>query len=386
MEVDVAGAQRNRRRVWIAITVVVALAAGVSALMVMGGGGDETPTRKGPGPTTTTLPTTTTEPDTGPVAPLTGLRVAPEDADNLDRPALAVKIDNHPKAFPQWGLLDADVVVELRVEGISRFLAVFHSQDVDEVGPVRSARTSDPDLLAMFGRPLTAWSGANPATKELMRSIPWIQDVSADRYAGLYRREGSRRAPHNLVLDATAAFEKADADQQPPAPLFSYRSEGTPPPGEPVAGVEVSVGQSRAQYVWDGERGGWARWSDGKALFDASPGDPDGGSAQEGTEGARLQVAPVNVLVLETRYERSSADPRSPEAVTVGDGRAWVFTAGHRVEGTWSRPDRTAPWSLVGVDGAPVVLSPGPTWVALVAPGDEPRVLDAEAARRLRGD
>lgn len=316
--------------------------------------------------------TTTIELPSGTRAPLTGLAVADDDLDLLARPALAAKVDNHPRALPQWGLSDADVVIELRVEGISRFLAVFHSRDVGDVGPIRSARTSDPDLLALFGRPLAAWSGANPATKELMQSVEWIQDVSADRLPDAYRRDDRDRAPHNLVLDASEAFAAADDPIRLPTQLFEYRDEGEAPAGEAVGGFAINVGLSLAEYRWDAGRGGWLRWSDGDALHDADHDGEDG-----------PQVAPTNVVVLETAYGTSPTDPRSPEAITIGEGRAWVFTGGHLVRGTWSRQDREAPWALVAEEGTSIRLTPGTTWVAMPGTGDEPRTLDADEAAAL---
>src|SRR5262249_32805746 len=77
--------------------------------------------------------TTTTVPAGGPVMPLTGLPVA--DPAIAARPALVVKIDNHSQARPQSGLNAADVVFEENVENLTRFAAVFHSQDADPVGP-----------------------------------------------------------------------------------------------------------------------------------------------------------------------------------------------------------------------------------------------------------
>lgn len=363
------GGGSRRKAIVIGVAVAAVALGAVLAFVLLRG--DEEPE---PAPTsTTTTVTTTTQPPTGPVAPLTGLRVPEDRASLLERPALAVKVDNHPNAVSQWGLADADVVLELQVEGISRFLAVYHSQDVGDVGPVRSARTSDPDLLAMFGRPLTAWSGANPATTSIMRSLDWIQDVSVDRLRGAYRRVDLRRAPHNLVLDARQAFAAADEPAVVPTPLFTYRDEDELPEGEPVPGVSIGVGLSRSEYVWDEERAGWLRWSGGEPLHAA----PEGDRAGE-------QVAPANVVVLETSYGRSAADPRSPEAISLGEGRAWIYTAGRLVEGRWERHERTQPWTFTRPDGSPVLLTPGTTWVAMPAVGSAPELLTAEAAAGLR--
>src|SRR5262245_50707964 len=91
--------------------------------------------------------------------PLTAL---PAEADDpVDRPVVAVKVSNSPEAYPQQGLDHADMVIEERVEGITRFIAFFHSAGADPVGPIRSARDSDLDILASLGRPVFVWGGAN---------------------------------------------------------------------------------------------------------------------------------------------------------------------------------------------------------------------------------
>ena len=99
---------------------------------------------------------------------------------DLERPALAVKIDNVTRAHPQSGVNVADVVYEEIVEGgVTRLVALFQSSSADMVGPVRSARTSDPPLLAGFDHPLFAYSGANRGTRtELAEST--ITDVGYD--------------------------------------------------------------------------------------------------------------------------------------------------------------------------------------------------------------
>src|SRR5207344_2741734 len=123
------------------------------------------------------------------------------------------KVDNAPEAMPQVGLQLADTVIELKVEGISRYMAVIHSKDAQEVGPVRSARTSDPDLLAMFVRPLVAWSGGNPSVSEIMGSTPWIQSLNHTQAEPTYSRTNTKKAPHNLMVNVPEIYTYAD---QPP--------------------------------------------------------------------------------------------------------------------------------------------------------------------------
>ncbi|HEX2180590.1 MAG TPA: DUF3048 domain-containing protein, partial [Actinomycetota bacterium] len=92
--------------------------------------------------------------------PLTGVEAGAVD---INRPALAVKIDNHPRARPQTGLETADIVYEELVEGgLTRFMGVYHCGDAGDLGPVRSARAVDPDILVQYAPVLFAYSGASP--------------------------------------------------------------------------------------------------------------------------------------------------------------------------------------------------------------------------------
>jgi hypothetical protein len=327
------------------------------ALVAAACGGDDgesaaTTTETTAAPTTTTTePTTTTTEAPRPVAPLTGLPVDDEAA--LDRPALVLKIDNHPNARPQVGINQADVVYEELVEGISRLAAVFHSTDSDPVGPVRSARQSDIDIVAALDRPLFGFSGANAGVLRSVRAAANTIDASWDALPGSYWRDRERRAPHNLFTNTSDLFAAAPDDAAAPDPLFFYRDpDDAAPAGEPVVGVSMRFSTYEAVYVWDPDAGTWRRSLQGTPHVDA-----DG-----------VRVAPENVVVLFTPYS-FSADG-SPIARTVGEGDAWVLTEGVLVRGRWVRPTADEPALLVDDAGTAIELSPGRTWVGLPRPGE----------------
>ena len=272
--------------------------------------------------------------------------------DEIRRPALAVKIDNVSVARPQEGINQADVVYEELVEaGLTRLIAVFQTTGARSVGPIRSARTSDPSLLEGFDRPLFAYSGANRGTRGAVAASE-LTDVGYDAASSLYWRSTSRRAPHNLFSATDRLWGKyPERDEIPTAP-FAFRTvlDELHPSAEPVAGVFVDFGHAEIDYAWNGE--GWERTHNGDAHSDS-----DG-----------VRVAPSNVVIQFTTYGTSSADSRSPEAETVGSGEAWVFTDGHVVRGRWERPDQSRPAALVA-NGRPIRLTPGRTWVALARAG-----------------
>lgn len=341
------------------------IATSVAATLVVagcgGGGGDD----EGVASTTTAAavsvaPASTTtvpgggavSPETtvpaGPVMPLTGLPVG--DPEAAQRPALVVKIDNGPPARPQSGLNEADLVFEENVEQITRFAAVYHSELPEPVGPIRSGRTQDIELLGSLNQPLFAWSGGNSAVTAAVRRSD-LRDVGALTVYGQggYFRSSDRRAPHNLYASAPQLMSLAPEDATPPPTQFTYRTADAVPGGEPVASTRLSMDGVRVEWTWD----------DTTAMFQRS----QAGSPHLGAEGERIDAA--NVVVLFVDYRSSAADSRSPEAVTLGTGTAWVLTGGRLVEGTWSRADRLAPIALEDRAGDPIALTPGRTWVEL---------------------
>ncbi len=309
---------------------------------------------------------------TGPVEPLTGLPL--EDPALLDQPAVAIKIDNAPEARPQVGINQADQVVEVLVEGITRLVAVFHSTGSDPVGPIRSGRSSDPDLVANYGSPLYAWSGGNATVRTEIRNAEVagkLYDVGVDQSPADYYREGPpRAAPWNLFSSTTSLLALQPDDATGPPQIFEYRADGEelPAAASPTPGIRIVYrGGLEVIYAWDEARAGWVRFQRGTPHVD----------------GDGVVVAPANVLVLITSYRASSADSISPQALTVGEGEALTLTAGSGITGRWERADPLTPWSLLDAEGQPVRLTPGRTWIALPEAGDVSVLTDAEAQALL---
>jgi hypothetical protein len=342
------------------------IAGGVAAAVVLLGGGALAIFSGGDGeeaaPTTTTEATTTTTTEATtttvplPVAPLTG--ESGDFGDRLGRPALFVKIDNAPQSRPQDGLNQADIIFEERVEGnTTRLAAVFHSRDADPLGPVRSTRSTDIALQSLFGRPVFASSGANDGVLSLIREAG-VRDVGHNVSGGGFRRDGGRRAPHNLMTSTFLLYEKAAGELPPPPPqMFMYRAEGDglAAGARPAGGVALSYGGAAiSRFAWDAGQGRWLRSHAGVPHT-----DPSG-----------QQVAPANVVVLEIGYDFSGSNRQSvPHGVLTGEGRALVFTDGHVAEGRWVRPGPGDPLQLLSAVDTPMRLTPGQTFIALPPPG-----------------
>jgi hypothetical protein len=185
--------------------------------------------------TSTSRATTTTRPL--PTSPINGLPV--EDADLLDRRVIAVKIDNHADARPQSGIDLADAIVEVPVEGITRFIALFHDSDATYLGPVRSGRPTDGKFLHPLGAVFAISGGQDWVLSGIRREgVEIIGEVPPAMF-----RIRSRRAPHNLYTDTTSLRTIADdrgyANDPPPA-MFHF--DDLPNGSESAGHIDMNFG------------------------------------------------------------------------------------------------------------------------------------------------
>jgi hypothetical protein len=278
----------------------------------------------------------------------------PADALTAARPILAVKIDNYATARPQWGLDSADAVIELNVEGISRFIALFQSRLPAEVGPVRSARTADFDVLSLMNRPIFAYSGANDGVLQWANAadtagVTW--DFGA-QHAPCYFRTDEKPGPHNLLLDTGCTYETATT-AGPARAMWRTVGGWSPPGGVSTTAdgtFDVAMDGVDVQWQWDAESGRYRRWQDGEPHVTMT-GD---------------QVSATTVAVLSVNYVPSVADARSPNAITVGTGVAVLHRDGRAISAAWSRTTADAPFRFFDPrTGADLPAAPGVTWLEL---------------------
>src|SRR5437763_3209099 len=340
---------------WKTLPVFVAVLALVAACGKAGG------TKTVPSVTATQPTTTTTAAPTAPVAPLTGMPI--DDTAKADRVALIVKLDNANEARPQAGLAEADVVFEEMVEGgITRLAAVFQSTDASPVGPIRSVRTTDINIFSALNKPMLGYSGGNKIFLNALHKSP-IVDVGVDTYPKDYRRDKSRRGPHDLFSDTPKLFAHAKSDSVAPPPLFQFRTKEQPVTGAgifPFTHTQINFNQGRAVITWDWDAasGTWKRGQNGTPHVDL----------------AGRQAAAKNVIIQFVSYHNVAGirDPSGapvPEGTLIGTGQAWLLTDGKVVKGTWSKPNNAAVTTYTDTAGSPFQLTPGQTWVELPPSG-----------------
>jgi hypothetical protein len=266
-------------------------------------------------------------------------------------PVLAVKIDNLAPARPQTGLTGADIVYVLPVEGgLSRLLAVFSSHFPPVIGPVRSAREDDLELLRQFGRPAFAYSGAQPQLLSVVEKARTI-DLYAGR-AGGYFRDPRRVAPHNLYAHTSRLLAEAPGAGR--ALDIGFRFGPAPAGGHTTASFSVSYPAAAFSFRWSAKDGRWLVWMDGAPARAA--------------EGGQLSAA--TVVIQDTRVRTSrflEAGARPPYAESTGSGAGMVLRGGQAYPIRWSRQDAEGGTTFTTTAGQVMTFARGPVWVVLAA-------------------
>jgi DUF3048 family protein len=277
-------------------------------------------------------------------SPFTG-----EPVPSLNR-VLAVKIDNIVNARPQTGLARADIVYVLPVEGgLSRLMAIFSSRYPPVVGPVRSAREDDLQLLRQFGRPAFAYSGATPRLLPYIHRTARIVDLYAGRTSGYYR-DLSRIAPYNLYARTRQLLAQAPGASTAHDIGFQF---GPPPAGgNVIRSVSVSYPSASFRFTWSAPKGRWLVSMDGTRAVTAG--------------GVRLSAATVVIQHTTVRTSRfKEYGFRPPFAESTGSGTTLVLRDGRAWAGHWSRSTANGGTTFTTASGRPMTFARGQVWVVL---------------------
>jgi hypothetical protein len=279
-----------------------------------------------------------------------------------DRPALAIKVENLPEARPQAGLDKADIVYEEPVEGgITRFIVIFYCQGAARVGPVRSARLTDPPILLQFGQhTLLGYAGAAGKVEKAIKTAG-LHDLSytTPAAAKAYVRDPNRVEPHNLYTSTKTLYAAANVRGDRPRKVFHYGHESMKGKRAPVAHLDFSP-SADVYWRYNRKREVYLRFHGTEAHV-----------MENGTQVSATNVVVLSVALREDTGIVDAAGNPSPEAETVGQGRAFVFRGGRMIAAQWSRKSGKGVIHLLDRNGAPIHLARGRTWVELL-PKDIP--------------
>lgn len=283
------------------------------------------------------------------LAPLTGVPLEPG---TVLGPSLAAKIDNHWDARPQVGLARADLVFEELVEGgLTRYVAVWQSDIPAEIGPIRSIRPMDPDIISPLGG-IVAYSGGQFRFVEAMKATNVYNAIHGQSdTADVMFRTPDKIAPHNVLVKARRLIAK-HADLKPPTQQFAFAVDLSRSSavlyGKPIAKIALRFGApSTPSWRFDPASGRYLRsQAEGK--------DTD-------SSGDRLTAA--NVIVLRVPIGNDGGVPKTE---LIGSGQAWVSSGGYSIKGTWRKTSQTGAIRLTDAEGNVIRLAPGNSWIELV--------------------
>jgi hypothetical protein len=269
-----------------------------------------------------------------------------------DGRVLVVKMDNTPRSEPHAGLEDADVVYLEEVEGgLSRYAAVFSSKMPKTVGPIRSARISDIELLRQYGKVAFAYSGVQEKMLPVLAAAD-LFDVSADKGGTGYRRDPGWRPPDNLFGDPQVLLKRAAGSVTATDVGFTF-DDAVPAGGRAVKTVTTGFPATKVTFTWSGTDHRWLAAMNGRATR-STTGDQLGGTT------VIIQYCTVTRSIY-----HDVNDNYTPLTRSVGSGTALVLRDGRAYTVQWSRASAAdgTQWTM---NGQPFPLAAGQVWVLLV--------------------
>jgi Protein of unknown function (DUF3048) N-terminal domain/Protein of unknown function (DUF3048) C-terminal domain len=265
-------------------------------------------------------------------------------------------VNNHLKARPQSGLSKADIVYEVLAEGnVTRFLAIFQSEQPDVIGPVRSARGYYIELAKGYDSLYIA-HGFSPDAKEML-DAGYIDDLNGIYYdRTLFERVSFRKAPHNSYISFDHILEGAqqkgyEMEEMPDSLSFLTEDEVNALTGEEANEFSISYSQSdhsfNSTFEYDDSLQKYKRFSNGEQTLDYNTEEP---------------MLVDNIVIVETGHKIIDNAGRRDIDLTTG-GKAYLMQKGLKMEVEWRNVEgRILPY----LNGDVVELIPGKTWINLI--------------------
>jgi hypothetical protein len=304
------------------------------------------------------------------VNPLTGLQIL--TTNNLNRRPISVKVAHYPRSSrPTWGLSQADHVFEYYHEaGLTRFHAIFYSQDVHQIGPIRSARFTDKDLVEMY-KSFLAYGSADWRIRERFAysdftdRLATITDMPCPPSVTFPLCRLNEIPWNNLVTDTTYLHQHFDdkgvANHRQNLDGLAFNPT-LPPNGHSADSVLIRYSFG-SQHYWEYDP------SLEKYIRHQDVVDADAGQEVFEPTLDRLSgevVTADNVVILLAKYQYYSVRPEILEIPFEGYGKAYVFRNGYAYPVNWGRLNDAEIIFLSNQDSSRFQLKPGNTWFVVI--------------------
>ena len=279
-------------------------------------------------------------------------------------PVLAVKIDDTNAAHPQVGLNSADVIYIEQVEGgLTRLAAIFTDKIPDLIGPVRSARISDIEILEQYGRVGFAYSGAQSKMRPVIAAAN-LENLSAERNPpSIYGKDPNRPGPVDMTLKPDLLLERANANpkiriETATASVFPF---GDAPKGETNTAIaKIKWPSAKYELRWDSTNEKWLIYFNEKPNMAAN-------GEQLYADTAIIQIVSITPSIYGDKFGEIT-----PFSKTTGSGKAVMLRDGFSYQISWQRNLETDLTTWKSQDGGVANFKPGRTWIFLT---DEAPVL-----------
>lgn len=270
---------------------------------------------------------------------------------------LAAKIDDTRAAHPQVGVESADVVYIEQVEaGLTRLLAIYSSNYPVKIGPIRSARISDIDILAEYGRVGFVFSGAQSKMYPVIDAAN-VANLGAQRNPpSVYFRDPLRYAPTNMFVYPEKLLEtdpNAETVEVVRAPGWTFGPN--PGNGRSITRADMTWPNAKYGVKWSKKEDRWLIEFNGEPNLNA-----DG--YQLGSPTFIIQVVPIVPSTFGDRYGGIT-----PKSEVIGSGKGFLLRDGQVIDVQWSRESAVAPTRWTLLDGSPAPFERGQIWIALTA-------------------
>ena len=292
------------------------------------------------------------------------LSLAREEAKNFftglageNKQILVVKIDDTNAAHPQIGVEDADLVYVEQVEGgLTRLAAIYTSKLPPLIGPIRSARISDIELLAQFGRVGFAYSGAQSKMRPVIAEAN-LENLSAERNPpSIYGKDPNRIGPVDMILKPDLLLERANANpkikiETATASVFAF---GDAPKGETNTAIaKIKWPSAKYELRWDSANEKWL------IYFNEKPNMAANGEHLY-ADTAIIQIVSITPSIYGDKFGEIT-----PFSKTTGSGKAVMLRDGFSYQISWQRNLETDVTTWKSEDGDVANFKPGRTWIFL---------------------
>lgn len=280
------------------------------------------------------------------LSPVTG-----KEVDDINGTHFAVMIENSLDARPQTGLIDADIVYEIKTEGnISRYLAFYHDTIPKVIGPVRSSRHYFIPLAEEMNYPYIHFGASTFAYDYLESGLLEVPHLDGIKEGNVFSRDTTRKAPHNAYLETDKLQDYNDLRIS--NDHFVFHSNNMED-GTAATTIELEYNNfTHVRYSYDSNEGTYLRFQEDAPHIDRNN---------------NTQIAVKNIIVQYTKHETIHDDKYGRINVAMDkEGTFDYFSEGKKVSGTWENRSDSNSTVYLDASGDLLSLNPGNTWIQVV--------------------